>query len=124
MNSTVEKREGQRCRIKMFVMGEFGNNVFSSTAQDISSSGMLVQTEKVLTKGDTITCSFVLQHKMTVSGEVARVAKKKAGLYDYGVRFLNLDSRAKGQIEEAVRIQKGPEERINGTRIFREKRQG
>jgi c-di-GMP-binding flagellar brake protein YcgR len=92
----------------MFVMGEFGNNVFSSTAQDISSSGMLVQTEKVLTKGDTITCSFVLQHKMTVFGEVARVAPKKAGLYDYGIRFLNLDPRAKGQIEETVRIQKKP----------------
>jgi c-di-GMP-binding flagellar brake protein YcgR len=106
MDIKTEKREEQRCSAKMFVMGEFGNNVFSSTAQNISASGMLVETEKVLAKGNAITCSFVLQHKMTVSGEVARVAKKKAGLYDYGIRFLNLDPRAKGQIEEAVRMQK------------------
>jgi c-di-GMP-binding flagellar brake protein YcgR len=108
MDAITEKREGQRFRVRMFVMGEFKNNVFSSTTQNISVSGMLVETEKVLAKGDTITCSFVLQHKMTVSGEVARVAKKKANLYDYGIRFLNLDPKAKGKIEDALRSGKKP----------------
>jgi len=124
MNSNAEKRERQRCRVKMFVMGEFGNNVFSSTAQNISASGMLVETEKILARGDTIVCSFVLQRKMTISGEIVRVAPKKAGLYDYGVRFLNLDPMAKGQIEDACRLQKKPEGRIIEIRFVREERLG
>lgn len=101
--NTVEKRTDVRCPVRLFVMGEFRNKPFSSAAQNLSTSGMLFETDRVLARHDKITCSFVLQHKITVNGEIVRASTKTPDVYDYGVRFLDVDPRSKGEIEALVR---------------------
>jgi hypothetical protein len=71
----------------------------------VSGSGIFFQTEKLFSQGDKLTCSFVLQRKITVGGEVVRVEQKASDLYQYAVRFVDLDSQLKTQIEEFVRSQ-------------------
>ena len=103
MSEKAEKRESRRCPVNVFVLGKFRDHSFSSTAQNISTSGIFLETERELAPRDKITCSFVLQYQITVAGEVVRVAKKTADLYDYGIRFLNLDPKSIVQIEALVK---------------------
>ncbi|HYQ47665.1 MAG TPA: PilZ domain-containing protein [Thermodesulfovibrionales bacterium] len=103
MNETTEKRGSLRCPVNLFVMGCFRNNLFSSTARDISTSGMLFETNRPLTIHDRITFSFVLQHKISIDGEVVRASRKTSDVYDYGVRFLDVDPGSKAEIDMLVR---------------------
>lgn len=102
-DKTDEKRQSLRCPVNMFVMGEFRNNLFSSTSRNLSTSGMLFETNRVLAQHDKIICSFVLQHKITVNGEIVRASTRTSDMYDYAVRFLDIDPRSKGEIEALVR---------------------
>jgi len=97
-----------RAYLKTYVRGKGLHDSFSSISENISTTGILLATEHELVPGERIECSFVLQHKITLGGEVVRSTKKR-NLYHYGVRFLNVDPRAKTQIEELVRRQKAQE---------------
>ena len=98
----AEKRGNLRGLIKVILKGIFEKDFFFSTALNISASGILIETDKILAQGDKIVCSFILQHKIHMTGEVVRAVSKATDLYHYGVRFLNLDPNAKTQIEEFV----------------------
>ena len=101
----IEKRS-PRGIINASIKVKCRNNSFFSTAKNISISGVLLEADTVLTPSDEITCWFVLQYKITVAGEVVRVVRKKSDFSTYGVRFLDLDLKAKAQIEEMRRSQR------------------
>lgn len=100
----VPERKGLRVLVKVTVKGEFKSDFFFSTSQDISTSGILLETDKVLAKGDTITCSFFLDsNQITTDGEVMRVVKKASDSYNYGVKFIDIAHHSKTNIEEFIR---------------------
>lgn len=99
----ISERGNLRGIIKVSVHGKFLNDFFFSTSHNISTTGMLIETDRVLTPGDKITCSLILQRKISITGEIVRVTKKVSELYDYGVRFLDLDPKSKAQIEEFIK---------------------
>ncbi|HXX58928.1 MAG TPA: PilZ domain-containing protein [Thermodesulfovibrionales bacterium] len=107
----AERRGSLRALIKVSVNGVFQDDFFYAVAQNISTSGILFETDKLLVEGDKIACSFVLQHKIDIDGEVVRSERKTPDLYHCGVRFLNLDPKAKAEIEELVAVQKRQGER-------------
>ncbi len=76
-----------------------GNHVFC-TSQDISSSGILLETDGVLNKGDTITCSFFLPNSIRIvtDGEIVRIVEKEDGSRNYGVKFIDLPSNIESQM--------------------------
>ena len=96
----IHERRGLREVTKVSVDGRTRSGFFFAVSLNISASGMLLETDKVLHQGDLITCSFVLQHKITAEAEVARVSEEALNLYHYGVRFLSLDPESRRQIEE------------------------
>ena len=98
----AEKRGCLRGLIKVALKGIFERDFFFSTALNISASGILIETDKILAQGDRIVCSFILQRKIEVTGEVVRAIRKAPDVYHYGVRFLNPTANAKAQIEEFV----------------------
>jgi PilZ domain len=102
----IEKRGSPRGIINASIKVKCRNNSFFSAAKNISISGVLLETDTVLTSGDVITCWFVLQYKITVAGEVVRVVRKEADFSTYGIRFLDLAPEAKTQIEEMIRSQR------------------
>lgn len=106
MGRKPEKRGSQRGIINAPVKGKFQNDFFFSVARNISTSGIFFETGKLLARGDKIACSFVLQYKIDLMGEVVWVVRKTPDLYHYGVRFLDLEPKARTQIQEVVKGQR------------------
>jgi CheY-like chemotaxis protein len=71
------------------------------TSRNLSSSGILLETDGVLKKGDKITCSFFLPNSVRIAteGEIVRIVKKEDGSKDYGVRFIDMAPSVESQIE-------------------------
>jgi response regulator RpfG family c-di-GMP phosphodiesterase len=75
------------------------NHVFC-TSQNISSSGILLETDSVLNQGDKITCSFFLPNSIRIvtEGEIVRIVEKEDGSKNYGVKFVDIPSLVESQI--------------------------
>ncbi|MBI5640687.1 MAG: response regulator [Nitrospirae bacterium] len=100
----IPERKSYRVLLKVKVNGRFTSDTFFCSSQNISSSGILLQTDKLLEKGDIITCSFFLpsSERIVAEGEVVRAAKNSGDTYQYGIRFLSLDDEFKTSIETFI----------------------
>lgn len=100
----VAPRMTFRVLVKATVKGSFKNEPFFGTTSNISVAGILLETEKTLAKGDTISCSFFIpdSDRILIEGEVARVVKKDATTYQYGVKFINIDTASRAAIEKYI----------------------
>ena len=89
---SIPERKSYRVLIKVEVKGKFMNTPFFCSSQDLSSSGILLETEKPLAKGDMISCSFFLPNSERIfsDGEVVRVVRRSLNIFRYGVRFLDI----------------------------------
>jgi hypothetical protein len=67
---------------------------------------MLIETERVLAKGDRVKCSFFLPGamRMTTNGEIVRDLKQTAGSKNrqYGIKFSPLSLEAAAAIEDFI----------------------
>jgi DNA-binding response OmpR family regulator len=99
----IAQREFFRSPIIVKVKGEQKGEAFFCLSENISASGMLFGTDKVLRHGDSILCSFVLPNstRILTEAEIVRVGKKMCDIdtNQYGMRFLNLDVENKSAIE-------------------------
>lgn len=89
----VPERKGLRVLVKVTVHGRFKREPFYCLSKDISLSGILLETEKALAKGDEITCSFFLPNtdRIDAIGLVARVnAVSNSQSFNFGVEFASL----------------------------------
>lgn len=99
----IKVRESMRVLIKISVDGKFEDDFFFSHSQNISSSGILLATDILLAVGNRISCSFFLQGKeVTVQGVIMRVIIVNKNLYQYGVKFVDIDRSLQTLIEEFV----------------------
>lgn len=100
----VRDRRNLRIFMQTSVKGAFRDNLFFSTAQNISTSGVLLESEKLLSKGDRIVCSFFLSsNQLTLNGEVIRTETISPLLFHYGVQFVSPDHSSVACIDEFVR---------------------
>ncbi|MDA8169383.1 MAG: response regulator [Nitrospiraceae bacterium] len=99
----IPERRSLRVLIKVTVKGSFGSEPFFGSTHNISVSGLLLETDKVLARGDIIACSFFIpdSERIMADGEVMRVAKAEKGFH-YGVRFLDIKEKDKAIIENFV----------------------
>ena len=97
----VPERKSYRVLLKATVTGKFGNEPFYCSSQNISASGLLIDTDKALEKGDILSCSFFLPGSecIVTEAEVMRAAKGSEHSHSYGVRFLSLSPAFKKAIE-------------------------
>jgi len=100
----VPERKSYRVLLKVTVDGEDGRESFFCSSQNISASGILIETDKVLAKGDRISCSFFLPRSehVVASAEVMRIAPSSNGTYHYGIRYLDLDPAYRAAIEAFI----------------------
>ncbi len=102
----IAPRRPYRVTLKVAVEGKFNNRSFLHHTEDISSTGMLIRAKDVLAQGDCIAFSFYLPNGMRVSarGVVERIVNLTAdpGIYQYGVKFLDLDSNTQAALEAFV----------------------
>ncbi len=102
----ISWRESYRVLVSVSVSGNSKDRSFFCRSGNISTTGMLIETEKVFAKGDRLACSFFLPDSAQIktNGEIVRVIKQDEGskTCQYGVKFSMLPAEAKSAIEVFV----------------------
>ncbi len=101
----ILKRTGIRVLIKVSVKGDLGNQPFFCTSVNISASGILLEVDRAISRGEKITCSFFIpgSDSISVDGEIMRVVDIAPNTFHWGVKFLNLRKDHKTAIEAFVK---------------------
>ena len=101
---TISVRRGYRVLLRAKVKGAKDDATFFCTSQNISGSGMLIETDRSLLHGEQLTCSFFLPGaaQITATGEVVRTETAADGKHHYGVIFTGLAAAHKSAIEEFI----------------------
>ncbi len=97
-------RRGYRVLLRAKVKGAMEDGVFFCTSQNLSVSGILIETERELKPGDGLSCSFYLPggSHIVADGEVARVVRQPEGKHHIGVSFIDLAPEYRREIEEFI----------------------
>jgi DNA-binding response OmpR family regulator len=102
----VPQRKDMRVLLRVTIAGREGDAPFFAQSRDISISGMQLETDRVLTPGDQLTCSVTITHtEITLTCRVERVGETVSGRHRYGVRFINCDTKTLVVIEHFVKAQ-------------------
>ena len=112
----ISSRASFRILLNVSVDGTIGNTSFFCRSENISASGMLIETDQLLAKGDIIACSFFLPAGMRIqtTAEVMRSIRQGyvPGPHQYGIRFTRLTAEAKRALADFVETrsrQTGPD---------------
>ena len=97
----VSARRSYRHIVLASVDCSMGRIKFFGTSENVSVSGMMIETDKLLGTGARINCSFFLpdQHKIEVNGKVVRSVGTPAHTYGYGIRFINVPPEFRAELE-------------------------
>jgi DNA-binding response OmpR family regulator len=101
---SISTRRGYRVLLRAQVKGAKDDSVFFCTSQNLSASGILIETDRDLATGDLISCSFFLPGaaQITTDGEVARMETAPDGKHICGIRFINIPAEQKRAIENFI----------------------
>jgi CheY-like chemotaxis protein len=95
-----------RVLLSVAVEGDDKGNAFFCGSENISSSGLLIETDRVISKNDRVTCKFFLpgSEQIVVRGEVVRIMKRDSekSANQYGIRFLEIDQKSQTSIASFV----------------------
>lgn len=99
-------RENYRVLLSLTIDGNTRDASFFCRSQNISTSGMLIETDKTLPYGDRVICSFFLPDsiRIQVAGEIVRIPEQAIGstVKQYGIKFSNLTPEARQALEAFV----------------------
>lgn len=102
----IPKRGAYRAPISIKVEGKFSSRPFLCISENVSSTGMLFSTEKDLSTGDIIICSFVLPDSTHIraNAEVIRAVGRHTDFdtNQYAIRFSPLNEAERRAIEAYV----------------------
>ena len=95
-----------RVLLSVNVEGKGREKAFFCRSENISTTGLLLETERTFGKGDRVACSFFLpdSRQLVVHGEVVRTLSQgpKNTLNRYGIKFFELAPEVKMAIETFV----------------------
>jgi CheY-like chemotaxis protein len=99
----IRERKIVREIVKVSVTVNSAGNFFFAVAKNLSATGLLFETNRVIPRGSGVSCSFVLQRQVVAEGEIVRIVRKRGRSgdnFEYGVRFRGLDPAGKAEIED------------------------
>jgi DNA-binding response OmpR family regulator len=100
----IPQRQHIRSLLHVSINGREGNNSFLSVSNNISISGLLLETEQALKKDDRVTCAVAIGRREIVADcVVTRVDKPVSGKFRYGIKFVNLDTKSLVIIDQFVK---------------------
>lgn len=107
----VPSRETYRVLINISVDSIRDNSTFFCRSQDISATGMLIETDRTLTHGASLKCSFFLPDstRIQASAEVVRTlgSPVRDGVNRYGVRFIQIGPQERKALEDFIEQKSG-----------------
>jgi len=100
----ISVRMGYRVLLRAKVIGSKDDSVFFCTSQNLSATGLLIETDRSLNPGDQITCSFYLPGAahITAEGEVVRAEKTPEGKFNCGIRFILISEEHCNEVEKFI----------------------
>jgi hypothetical protein len=100
----ISQRKSCRVLLKISIDGRTTGAPFFCTSQNISDTGMLIKTEKVLAKDEHIACSFYLpgSERIVTDAMVVRAVPEGDGTWQYGIHFTNLSPLYRTVIETFI----------------------
>ncbi|MDA8098616.1 MAG: PilZ domain-containing protein [Nitrospiraceae bacterium] len=99
----VMRRERMQVLMKVAFTENGNKQSFFTNSRNVSTSGLLFESDHPLKKGDWIVCSFFVSNfQVAVDAEIMRVDTLPGGLSTFGVRFLSLAPEAKDAIEKFI----------------------
>ena len=102
----VPRRKDMRVLLRASVTGLEGDTSFFAASQNISISGMILETDRSLALGDRMTCAFNIAHsEIRASCMIVRADGTASGRHQYGVEFMSLDTKSLIIIENFVKTQ-------------------
>jgi CheY-like chemotaxis protein len=111
----IPLRESYRVLLSLKIEGRKNEAAFFCRSENISLSGLLLETERMLAVQEHIECSFFLpgSQQIVVRAEVVRQAAMpgKSVSYRYGIRFLDLSAEARTAINRFLQKKLGPANR-------------
>lgn len=100
----VQERLAVRVPLRITVEGRNAKAAFVGMSNDISISGMLLESGRILQQGERLQCSFTVSSRaVTVDGIVVRAEQCPTGTFQYGVKFVNLDAKTFVLIEHFIK---------------------
>ncbi len=104
-------RESYRVLLSASIDGSSKDQSFFCRSENISVTGLLLETERSLNIGDWLTCSFFLPDakRITVTGEVVRAINVtvKSDTKHYGIKYGNVSPEDRAAIEAFVKKKSG-----------------
>jgi DNA-binding response OmpR family regulator len=99
------QRQDMRTLLHVSVRGQEKNSTFLGVSHNVSISGMLLESDRLLKKGDRMTCTFQLgRREIVAEAEVIRMIKlSSVERFHCGVRFVNLDMKFIILIEQFIK---------------------
>jgi DNA-binding response OmpR family regulator len=102
----VPQRKDMRALLRVSIKGLEGDTPFFAQSQNISISGMLLETDHVLKLDERMICTFNIGHsEIKVSCMVKRVEETMSARHRYGVKFIDCDTKSLVIIEHFVKTQ-------------------
>ncbi len=99
----VADRKDLRIIFQVFIKGAQKDRFFFANTENISNSGILLETDEVIEKGEKTTCSFFLDNDLiTLDGKIMRVSEKENKLFKYGIQFININLNTQKRLEEFI----------------------
>lgn len=100
----ISIRRGYRVLLRAKVKGAKDDSTFFCTSQNISSTGMLIEADRLLATGDQLSCSFYLPgaSHIVAEGEVVRREDMPDNKHYYGIRFTEIAPEHKQEIEKFI----------------------
>lgn len=100
---SIPQRQSYRVLVKISLKGSVADGPFLCSSRDISSTGIMIETDKKLAKGDLLYCSFFLPGfgRIVADGEIIRT-DNSADIPRYGIRFRYLDPECKKAVDSFV----------------------
>jgi len=102
----ISWRGSYRVLLSVNIEGSAKETPFFCSSENLSTTGILLVTDRVLTVGNRVACSFFLpdSKRIKASGEVVRVIGPSAGSKHnkYGIKFSELTAEARSSIEAFV----------------------
>ncbi len=101
---SISPRRDHRAIFKAHVRGTRESSPFTGISRNISTSGILIESDRLLCENDLLKGMFVVSGSLLVvaEGKVVRSVKRQDGKYQYGVRFNYLEPEHRRAIEKYV----------------------
>lgn len=102
----IQKRESLRLPMEVTLVGSYFYKTFFCYAVDISATGLMIETEKVLHIGKSVSCLLGVpdSRQIIIHGKIVRVSHKSPEIYQYGINIYPLNPDSQSVIEAFIKI--------------------